>query len=73
MRAGFGVLEEAGTFGWVVAKLVAKDTESIGGVTEACGDLGARKLLYKEGTQGLVLAMVSGVRGEKEPGITLNS
>jgi hypothetical protein len=71
--AGFGDLEEAGAFGWVVAELVAEDAEGIGGVTEAASGLGSGQLFDKEGAKGLILAVVGEFRGEEEAGVLGNS
>jgi len=67
--SGLGLLKEGATFAWVMAELVAEDTQGIGGVTKAASDLGAGQLLDEEGAQGLVLALERERRAEEELGL----
>ena len=69
MRSRLGVLEERGALLGVVAELVAKDPQGVGGITEAVGDLRAGQFLHKKGAQSLVLAVERGLRAEEEAGL----
>jgi hypothetical protein len=71
--AGLGVLEKTGAFVGVVAELVAKDAEGVGGITEAESGLGSGQVFDKVGAEGLVLAVVGRFRGEEEAGILRDS
>jgi len=73
VRSRLGVLEERGALLGVVAELVAKDPQGVGGITEALGGLGSGQLFDKVGAQGLILAVEGGFRGEEEAGISGNS
>src|SRR4029077_722422 len=61
--------EEVGTFGRVMAELVAQGAKGARRVAEASGDLGGGKVLDKIGAQRLVLALSGFLRGEEETGL----
>ena len=55
--------EEGSAFLRIVAKLIAKDAEEAGGVTEAASDVAGGLLIDEEGAEGFVLALLGELRG----------
>ena len=57
MGSGFRMLEKAGAFGGIMAKLITEDAKGAGGVAEATGYLRTRQLVDKIGAERLILAL----------------
>src|ERR1039458_963331 len=58
--------EEGNAFSRVVTELMTQDAEGARRIAEAAGDVGGRLLFEEVSTEGFVLALHGGLRGEEE-------